>query len=364
MGTLEKVHPKLRTVASSAYDSLQLCRAALNPPTREEVVAQYRDHPDEVVQNVGEFVRGSEPFYSFVHLMDTHTPYTADPETVRSLLEEFEYPTDVSMRGTGRHPRSFDRLVLSGEYPEIREKYYLPDGTPTTAITDAYYDAAVMGADERVGQILRHLRENDVYDDTLIVFLSDHGESLTEHGIYHDHHGLYDTTVRVPLVVRPPGGANETVTELVQITDIAPTVESYVGSNEIDADGFSLRPVIRGESSIDRRYILAEEAHTQRRRMVRTDSSKLIYLVDGDTVCRYCGVQHASEIEFYDLQRDPTEQKNLAGENEESVRELREHGDANAEEFENKRSEANGDERVIYEDEEEVEERLEALGYR
>lgn len=356
--SLERIHPALRTTASKLYQSVQ------SPPEKAEVVAKYQDASDDVVQNFEDFIQKDTSFYAFVHLMDTHAPYEANPEVVKTQLDEFEYRTDVSMRGTGSHPRTFDELIENGEYPEIKERYYLPDGSPTTAITDAHYDAAVTQADNRVGKILTLLRESGVYDDTLIVFLSDHGESLTEHGIYHDHHGLYDVSVHIPLIIRPPNGASKEITEFVQITDIAPTIEQYADTDEIDADGYSLRPVIEENQPIDRSYILAEEAHTQRRRMVRSKDSKLIYLLDGSTICRYCDVEHASETEFYDLVEDPSETENVAKSSEEKVLQLREYGDERATEFKKRRPDTKTEQRVTYGDEDEVKDRLEALGYR
>jgi arylsulfatase A-like enzyme len=240
----------------------------------------------------------------------------------------------------------------------------LPDGTPTTAITDAHYDAAVTYADTRVKKIVSAVKEKGIYDDTLIVFLSDHGESLTEHGIYYDHHGLYDVSTHVPLIIRPPTGADKEISDLIQITDIAPTIESYTRTNKIDADGYSLRPLIEEDESIDRQYVLAEEAHTQRRRMVRSRNSKLIYTVYGDTVCRYCDVQHGSEVEFYDLVNDPGELENITRVREGDVEKLRGYGDEMATKFEKRRPDIAKREKVVYDDESEVEERLKALGYR
>jgi arylsulfatase A-like enzyme len=353
--SLERIHPSLHTAASNLRQFLS---------GSDEEATQYREQPDEVVRNFEDFVRGSTPFYSFVHLMDTHTPYVADPERVQSYLAEFDYRTDVPMRGTGRHPASFDRLIERSASAELRDKYYLPDGTPTTAITDAHYDAAVTQADERVGRLIDVLKEHDLYENTLIVFLSDHGESLTEHGIYYDHHGLYDVSTHVPLIVRPPNGDHREITEFVQITDIAPTVESYADSRGLEPDGYSLRPLIEDDATLDRQYVIAEEAHTQRRRMVRSERSKLIYSLDGETVCRYCDVQHAPAVEFYDLIADPAETENLAEDREDDVTELREYGDSVAEEFTTQRPNADADSEVTYDDEGEVEERLEALGYR
>lgn len=359
----QRIHPSLATTAANLYYAAHPSQPSL--PEKDEVIAEYRNASDKVVQNFGEFIQGSEPFYGFVHLMDTHASYQANPELVRSHLSEFEYRTDVPIQqGSGSHQTVFDDLIEKGEYPEIKKKYYLSDGRPTTAITDAHYDATVTQADTRVAKILTLLKEAGVYDDTLIVFLSDHGESLTEHGIHYDHHGLYDVSIHIPLLIRPPGGTDKQIDDLVQITDIAPTIESYTDISGIDADGYSLRPVIEKSVPVDRQYILAEEAHTQRRRTVRSKDAKLIYSLDGKTVCRYCDVQHASETELYDLTEDPKETENIARTSGELVTKLQRIGDQRAGEFENRRPDSNSRGEVIYQDENEVEDRLKALGYQ
>jgi arylsulfatase A-like enzyme len=296
--------------------------------------------------------------------MNTHNPYDADPELVRAFLDEYEYSVERVAGLQSKVPDSFEKSISDGKYPEIREKYYFPDGIPSSAVVNAHYDASVKEADQRVGQLLQTLKDTDIYDETLIFFLSDHGESLTEHGIYYDHHGLYDQSTHVPLIVRTPDSVPRTVDDFVQITDIAPTVLSYTDTERLDADGQSLRPALTGDSLDNREYVLAEEAHTQRRRMIRSEDTKLIYLLQGDTICRYCDLQHAPEVELYDLQADPDEVTNVAQSRTADVNQLREQAETAASQYRNKCPSSTDEQAVSYEDEQEVEERLEALGYR
>jgi arylsulfatase A-like enzyme len=128
-------------------------------------------------------------------------------------------------------------------------------------------------------------------------------------------------------------------------------------------DGLSLRPTLDAGDPLDRSVVLAEEAHTQRRRMLRTREEKLIYLVEGDTVCRYCDVQHGPAEELYDLRTDPEERQNLANERPERVAELRAQAEEMASALADRRGETT-DETVEYDDEAEIHDRLEALGYR
>jgi len=76
--SLERIHPTLRTTASKLYQSIR------TPPEKAEILAKYQDASDEVVQNFENFIQESSPFYTFIHLMDTHSPYEANPEVVKS----------------------------------------------------------------------------------------------------------------------------------------------------------------------------------------------------------------------------------------------------------------------------------------
>lgn len=360
--TLDAVHPAAKSTASSLY------RALIEPIERRvsdsrDPAPTWDDASDDVIENAVEFAAGDGPFYSFVHLMDTHGPYSVPPDELAAQLDAGEYAVDAARYEGWEIPSAFHRRVLDGEYPELRDRFYFPDDTPSTAVIDAAYDACVRRTDRRVGQLVEGLQDEGLLDETLAFVLADHGESLTEHGIFYDHHGLYDVTTRVPMVVRPPGGADSAVDGFVQVTDVAPTIVDYADVEGLDPDGNSLRGPIEDGVDTERELVLAEEAHTTRRRMVRTAEEKLIYLLDGDTVCRYCGIEHAPAVERYDLEQDPGETRNLADEGD-RVAELRSIGDRRGAELRRRCPTTTGDGSVTYDDEEEVHDRLEALGYK
>lgn len=362
---LNNIHPKLNRLVSELY------QGGVRPLERRLTSAEsygeadyYGNSNDPVVESFRQYVGQSKPFYAFVHLMDTHAPYTADPELVCQYLNEFEYTPDSIDENSDSVPDHFHNLVADGLYPDIREKYYSPNGRPTSAVIDAHYDATVTEADRRLGAIKDMLANEGLDDETLLVVLSDHGESLTEHGIYYDHHGLYDVSTHVPLIISPPTGDPGRHDDLVQITDIAPTVLDFLGENDqLSADGASLRPLIEEDDTFDRTAVIAEEAHTQRRRMIRTKEQKLIYLLDGDTICRYCGVQHASAEELYDLSPDSYEKKNLSRKRPDDAAELRSRAEDIANQYSKNRTDSSS-KNIEYDDEEEIHSRLQALGYR
>jgi len=346
----ERTGKRLRNRGSSDTDKTEIGRA--------DVVAQLDD-----------FIDSTDPFFSFVHLMDTHVPYQVETAYTQDCLDRFDYENISLETVADRFPEdtfSHNRLHLGGRLYDTAKPWEDSEYGIGTAVVTAQYDASVRTADDRVGRVLELLRDRDVLDETLVFLLADHGESLTEHDIFYDHHGLYDVSVQVPLIVRPPGGCGKQQSdEFVQITDIAPTIGSYTDLSEFrDVDGSSLRPVMEDGLSPDREVVMAEEANTQRRRMIRTTDEKFIYSLDDDLPCSYCGIEHAPPEELYEIESDPAERTNQADESAKRSNELREMADSRATEFSSHRPDPEEDATVEYEDEEQIHDRLEALGYR
>jgi arylsulfatase A-like enzyme len=361
---LDSIDPRIQKTASAVYSATveRLKKFALGTEQNTDIGRR------DVVDELATFIEADDPWFAFVHLMDTHTPYEAEMGQVKHILEEHEYRNKPLEEVAEKFPNgshSHDRLVEGGNVYEFVEQWEDTEYGIGTAVVDAHYDATVKQADDRIGRIHELLEERGVLDETIVVVLSDHGESLTEHGIYYDHHGLYDESIHVPLFIRPPGGISTVCDELVQITDIAPTVLDYTGIDGLsDADGQSLQNTIHDGESIDREFVLADEAHTQRRRMIRTQNKKLIYDVAEDTTCRYCEIQHAPEEELFELNNDPDETENCVSREEQTVDQLRTKAEKAARELKSRSPAQTGSEAIRYDDEEEIHERLEALGYR
>lgn len=350
---LYDLHPSIGDLVSRTYNTL-----IGNEDSDTET-------PDTFVEDLFPALTDSTPCYGFVHCMDTHTPYSAPDDLVKECLEAYEYDTtpletiadefpDGSVTANSLRPGG---VVYEGSEPWVDAGY-----RADRRLIEARYDAAVKYADRKVGALVAALKEHDLYDETMLVVLADHGESLGEHGIYYEHHGLYEPTVSIPLIVRVPGDQPDRVDELVQLTDIAPTILDYTGiDGESSMDGYSLRPVLEADGSLDRAYLVAEEANTQRRRMLLHDDWKYITALD-DGVCRYCELRHAPDEELYDLNADPAEQDNLAAEHPDRIADLNAELESRVAAFDNPT--ADGDQAIQYEDEAEIEDRLEALGYR
>jgi arylsulfatase A-like enzyme/tetratricopeptide (TPR) repeat protein len=176
------------------------------------------------------------------------------------------------------------------------------------------YDGEVAWSDEIVGRLFAWLKERGLYEDATIVFLSDHGEGLGDHG--EQEHGLflYDETIRVPLIIKLPGqeGAGRRVPAPVQHIDLVPTILDMAGAPEVSGlRGRRLRPVLESATgSLPEPGFYAEAFYSR----YHFGWSELYSLTDA----RYRFIK-APRPELYDLQSDPRERRNLASERPQAV---------------------------------------------
>ncbi len=199
--------------------------------------------------------RGRKPFFAFLHLFEPHSPYEP-PEPYRSRYRDA-------------------------------------------------YDGEIARADEIVGGFLRFLKEREIYDRSVILFLSDHGEGLMDHG--EEEHGvfLYREAIRVPLFLKLPGSRSggESVSAPVGLADVFPTVAKLVGLAPPEGlSGISLTETMEKAEPSPRR-IYSETLYPR----IHLGWSDLASLVDE----RHHYIE-APRPELYDMVADPGEKKNLA----------------------------------------------------
>lgn len=197
------------TFPRPAFADSILCRF-LSATRRKAYTLGYYEPGDRVTALARQWIDAAppEPFFLYVHYMDPHEPY-------------WEKPGAAWSRSTERWRR---------EQKDISWDYYCRD---------------VRFSDREVGRFLDHLRKRGLYDESLIVLVSDHGEEFFEHGSSGHGDNLTREQTRIPLIIKWPGNryAGTRVRELVSLIDVAPTVLHALG-NGYDAamKGQALKP--------------------------------------------------------------------------------------------------------------------------
>jgi tetratricopeptide (TPR) repeat protein len=190
--------------------------------------------------------------------------------------------------------------------------------TPPARFSEfAPYDGEIAYADEIVGHLVHYLKAHQLYDQSTIVLLSDHGEGLGDHG--EQEHGLfvYDEAIHVPLIVKQAEnlGAGRRVSDVVQHVDLVPTILDYVKAPiPGNLRGRSLKPLLEGTGRLPEQAVYSEALYAR----YHFGWSELTALTDG----RYRFIK-APFAELYDLVRDPHERHNIAGDRTSSATAMR-----------------------------------------
>jgi hypothetical protein len=240
------------------------------------------------------------PFFIFVHYFDPHVPYAPPPPYDRLFDPGYN----------GRVGRSFDRDT----YSYARQALSM-EGDPRAEADwnhiRALYDGEIKFTDDAVGRLLEGLEDRGLRENTLIVFLSDHGEEFFDHGGFEHGHTLFDELIKVPLIFSLPGiiPANARVDDQVRLLDVLPTILDLIGIKpETHLEGASLRPLMAGDGDTDgsekgllsRRFAYSESIlYGTEKKSIAAYPWKLIY----DTV--------TGEQMLYNLAYDPCEHSNV-----------------------------------------------------
>jgi len=292
----------------------------------------------------------AKPWFMLAHYWDTHLPYVPQEQ---QTLEVKQRTYDC-----GNMPLSSILKPIRGSEWGDRLESGILGNSKTVGDMCKKYDAGVVNVDRHVGRLVDHLKNNNEYEDTGIILLADHGESLTEHQIFFDHHGLYEPTTSVPCIIKAPDFSGREQA-FVQHFDILPTILDILGK-EYDGVVYDGRPLTPndGGRNIERDAVYMEEALANRKRGIRTNEFTYIESLDENEKCGYCGISHGSDRELYDRDNDPEELENIIDERPETADRL----SSKLEQWVSYRPDPVTDTADF--DTEEVMNHLEALGYR
>jgi len=235
-------------------------------------------------------------FFLFVHYWDVHSPYAPPTPFYDKISSE-----DTADRMRTRILALLSKIWTRRHNERIDSERIIR------------YLASIAYVDYEIGILVKTLEHYGILDDTLIIVTSDHGESLTEHEIYFDHHGLYDVSIRVPLIMKHSVfPKNKRVIGFVQHFDLVPTLLDLLGSDSAKFDGKSVLPLVYEKVDQLHSAVYAEEAYYQRKNCIRTSRYKYIRATSRKAAtCRRCGHIHGGLEELYDVKHDPNETKNI-----------------------------------------------------
>ena len=156
-----------------------------------EARAERFGRADVLVERASSWVEehAAEDFFLWLHFYDPHLAY-APP---------------ASFRPAGQPPAGFGRTIGFGDLDRLRGGYQVPDAEGRRWVRELY-DSEVRFLDASLGAFFERLRELGLYEDSLIVFTSDHGEEFWEHQGFEHGHTSYEELLRVPLLIKLPGG--------------------------------------------------------------------------------------------------------------------------------------------------------------
>lgn len=247
--------------------------------------------------------RGEKPFFLFLHSWDTHTPYMSHEGYIERFSRDYK--------------GSIDHVTI-----ELATR--LNQDSTGVSIDDenrikALYDNEIRYVDEFVGQFVNTLKRMDIYEDTLIVLTSDHGDELLEHGMMTHAMSLYEPEIHVPLIVTYPKVVPQgvRVSRIVRTIDIFPTVLD-VGRIEVSEQ---VEEQLQGEglsgswNGGQGGGVAFSQSSQAKQLCLRTGKYKYIYHAETEGA--------SSREELYDLAEDPRETLNIAVEEPDVAAEMR-----------------------------------------
>lgn len=186
---------------------------------------------------------GDKPFFLFLHYFDAHYDHIPD-EAEEGLAKKFDPGYRGPFDGTNWY---FDERVMEYEPPHRR----LISGRDLEHVK-ALYDAEIHWVDRHVGEIVAKLKEKGLYENTIIMVISDHGDEFFDHGSIGHRSTLLAEQCRIPMVLSVPGVTAEgkRIPGISRIYDVAPTLLDFAGANGLaEAEGSSVREMIDGEAA-------------------------------------------------------------------------------------------------------------------
>jgi arylsulfatase len=233
------------------------------------------------------------PFFTFVSYVDPHDPYDP-PAPYDQMFSPEEMPPPIPAPD-GTLP--IDVLEESRGFRDFRS---VSSNVQTMQKLRAFYHGSLRFIDDQIQRMLSFIEEKGLAEDTIIVFTSDHGEMLGDHGLITKGVKHYDAGIRCPLIVSGPGIPSGVSDRLTCSLDFFPTLCDWAG---VDA-----RPPLEGRSFSEAGH---DSVLVQAQNEPYGGQALSLITAEGWRLTQY---DHPAQAEVYDLNADPEERQNLYGE--------------------------------------------------
>jgi len=262
-------------------------------------------------------------FFLFLHTYQIHSPYFSPPPYNELFLDEGAELKKVDM----------------GDLRASLENRFKPFPEDLKRNIIALYDGEIRYTDESfIKPLIDRLKELDLYDKTMIILTSDHGEEFYEHHAWTHNHSVYAESIKIPLIIKFFNSRNKgkKVKKFARLIDVMPTIldELKIDYSDYFLEGENLLDLVRDEKknkTRDERMFISdlgsniENNHIPKRVAINQGQYKFIineqYSASDLSYFLFPPPQLA-EIEVYDLEKDPDEKINLASKRQDLVKRL------------------------------------------
>lgn len=267
-------------------------KPVVNPLKKEFHVTQWC--ADRTVEWLRTERPRDKPFFLFTSFVKPHVPYDC-PKHLTELYKPEDMPSPVTSNLDGTHKNPYLKSYRQGQEFDLYSEY------AAQKALCGYY-ANITFIDEQIGRILDELKQQGLEEDTIILFSSDHGDMMGDHGLWYKCFG-YEGSIHIPLLMKWKGHlqAGTRVSDITSLTDIYPTLLGLTGQ-KFDATkrpGGDLLAYINGTSHND---FTVSEMLSYPHYLLHTRWKNWKYLFH----------QNGGFEELYDLENDPFEQIDLA----------------------------------------------------
>ena len=295
-----KKHGYVHKVRKHAKDGVKIRNYGVLEDVVESSVPYYL--AENTISLIDQFDNAGEPFFIWHNNWGPHEPYFV-PEKYYEMYKDVDIPQWASYRWKPENPYGPDQVKRHPNHDQLQWEDWAES-------IRHYYGFATL-IDEQIGRVMEHLEKKGIADNTIIIFSSDHGETLGSHaGLTDKGWSHYEEIQHVGLIVKDPrkgrqgGKGGRVVDKLVSTLDIYPTVLDYA-CGQYDSSkihGRSLEGLIEGRK-------------TKWRDSVFVEFFGLGHMSTNMITCRHGDIKYgytcSNKDELYDLARDPHEMTNL-----------------------------------------------------